>query len=58
MLANIGSHVPENNLVMYVINGLSHKYDVIAITIHHKSPFLNFTKMQFILTLEVTKATK
>ncbi|KAJ9535086.1 hypothetical protein OSB04_un001838 [Centaurea solstitialis] len=52
LLTNIGSPVSERNLVTYAINGLSPKYDVIATTIRHRSPFPSFLEMRSILTLE------
>ncbi|CAH1430622.1 unnamed protein product [Lactuca virosa] len=39
LLANIGSKVPERTLVTYALNDLSSKFDHIATTIRHKTPF-------------------
>lgn len=47
LLANIGAPVPERNLVIYAINGLSQKYAHVVTTICHQKPF-----PMFMLTLE------
>ncbi|XP_023739441.1 uncharacterized protein LOC111884530 [Lactuca sativa] len=52
ILANIGSLVPERNLVIYAINGLSPKFAHVVTTIRHQKPFLTFLEMRSMLTLE------
>lgn len=52
VLENIGSTVPEKNIVTYLINGLSQKFAPVAIMLRHKSPFPNFMETRSILLLE------
>ncbi|CAH1427506.1 unnamed protein product [Lactuca virosa] len=52
LLANIGSPVPERNLVIYAINGLSLKFAHVVTTIRHQKPFPTFLEMRSMLTLE------
>ncbi|KAI3792415.1 hypothetical protein L2E82_06292 [Cichorium intybus] len=52
LLANIGAPVPERNLVIYALNGLSPKYAHIVTTIRHQKPFPSFLEMRSMLTLE------
>ncbi|KAL4578860.1 hypothetical protein LXL04_014991 [Taraxacum kok-saghyz] len=52
LLANIGSPVPERNLVIYAINGLSQKFAHVITTIRHQRPFPTFSEMHAMLTLE------
>ncbi|XP_023755297.1 uncharacterized protein LOC111903771 [Lactuca sativa] len=52
LLTNIGSQVPEQTLVTYLINGLSPKFDNIATMLRHQDPLHSLLKCRSILSLE------
>lgn len=52
LLTNNGALVPECNLVIYTINGLSSKYAHVIPTIGHQKPLPTFLELKSILTLE------
>ncbi|KAL7601585.1 hypothetical protein Lser_V15G27111 [Lactuca serriola] len=52
LLANIGSPIPERNLIIYAINGLSQKFAHVVTTIRHQKQFPTFLEMRTMLTLE------
>ncbi|CAA7024770.1 unnamed protein product [Microthlaspi erraticum] len=52
LLANEDSPVSDRSLVMYMLNGLSEKYDYILNVIKHKSPFPTFAAARSMLQME------
>ncbi|CAA7028400.1 unnamed protein product [Microthlaspi erraticum] len=58
LLANVDSPVTDRALVMYMLNGLSEKYDYILNVIKHKSPFPSFTVARSMLQMEEDRLSK
>lgn len=52
MLENIDAKVPDRNLVIYAINGLSSKYDSVATVIRHQKPFPTLSEARSMLSVE------
>ncbi|KAL7583844.1 uncharacterized protein LOC111903906 [Lactuca sativa] len=52
LLDNIETTVPEKNIATYLINGLSPKFDLVAIMIRHKTPLPSFLKTKLIILFE------
>nr|GFC03353.1 hybrid signal transduction histidine kinase M [Tanacetum cinerariifolium] len=52
LLSDLGSDVSEDDVVTYVINGLSHKYGSLTQIIAHKDPFPDLATMLSIVSTE------
>ncbi|XP_010436641.1 PREDICTED: uncharacterized protein LOC104720435 [Camelina sativa] len=52
LLANVNSPVTDRQLVMYLQNGLTNKFDSIINVIKHKTPYPSFTVALSMLQLE------
>ncbi|CAH1429497.1 unnamed protein product, partial [Lactuca virosa] len=52
LLANIDAPVPEKNLVMYAVNGISRKFDHVAGIIRHSRPLPSFLDTRSMLLHE------
>ncbi|XP_071715251.1 uncharacterized protein [Rutidosis leptorrhynchoides] len=51
-LRNLGSKVEDNDLVMYAVNGLNHKYPHVSLIIIHQKPFPDFETVRSMLLME------
>ena len=56
--SNIDSHVAEKNLVMYVVNGLTEKYEHVANIIRHTKTPLTLLETRSMLLLEVSRLSR
>ncbi|XP_010496073.1 PREDICTED: uncharacterized protein LOC104773194 [Camelina sativa] len=58
LLANVDSPVTNRQLVMYILNGLTNKFDSIINVIKHKTPYPSFTVARSMLQLEEDRLSK
>ncbi|KAL7601402.1 hypothetical protein Lser_V15G26960 [Lactuca serriola] len=52
LLENLDAEVPKKNIVIYIINGLSPKYDHVVSMIRHQKPLPSFSDTRSILQVE------
>lgn len=58
LLTNVDAPVNDRTLVMYLLNGLNEKFDIIINVIKHREPFPTFESAQSMLEMEEKRVNK